>query len=175
MSVPFLFGAGIAIAQALVSLGFFFAGLHSTAERLAGAQWLGTLLMLGVSLAGLSFAVRERRADFPLDREWGFAPAFGTGVLTGLWASLLGILPNYLYFSVINPGFGDALIEMQQAALEAKGMPAAEIEKIMPALAKFTGPAVLTASGSFMGFFWSSILALVVAFFLRRRPAVAGE
>ncbi len=175
MRTQFLYGAGITIAQALVSLGFFFTGLHSSAERLAGAQWPGTLLMLGASLAGLSFAVRERRAEFPPEREWGFVPAFGTSVLTGLWACLLGIIPNYLYFSVINPGFGDLLVEMQQAALEAKGMPAAEIEKIMPALAKFTGPAVLTASGSFMGFFWSSILALVVAFFLRRRPAVAGE
>lgn len=174
MKTPFLHGAGIAIAQALISLGFFFAGVHSSAERLAGAQWLGTALMLGVSGAGLTLAVRERRAEFPPEREWGFAPAFGNGVLTGLWASLLGILPNYLYFAVINPGFSDLLVEMQRTALETKGMPEGEIDKIMPVLAKFTGPGVLTASGSFMGLFWSSVLALALAFFLRRRPASAG-
>lgn len=174
MQNTFLHGAGIAIVQALITLGFFFAGVHSSAERLAGAQWPGTALMLGVTGAGVTLAVRERRAGLPPERDWGFAPAFGTGVLTGLWGAVLGILPNYLYFTVINPGFSDLLVEMQRTTLEAKGLPAAEVDKIMPAIAKFTGPGVLTASGSFMGLFWSSLLALAAAFFLRRRPAAAG-
>jgi hypothetical protein len=40
-------------------------------------------------------------------------------------------------------------------------------------MAKFTGPAVLTASGTFIGFIWASLTALVVAFFLRGRAAAA--
>jgi hypothetical protein len=34
---------------------------------------------------------------------------------------------------------------------------------------------VLTASGAFMGFVWASLVALVVGFFLRAKPAAAGS
>ena len=175
MRTAFLHGAGIAIANALVTLGFFFTGVHANAGRLAATQWLGTLLILGVCGAGLTLAVRERRAELPPEKEWGFAPAFGTGVLTGLFASLLGILPNYVYFAVINPGFSDVLGAMQRNALEAKGLSDAEIERMMPMMEKFTGPAVLTASGAFMSFVWASLVALVVGFFLRAKPIAAGS
>jgi hypothetical protein len=175
MRTAFLHGAGIAIANALVSRGFFFTGVHSSAERLAATQWLGPLLILGLCGGGLTLAVRERRAELPPEKEWGFAPAFGTGVLTGLFASLLGILPSYVYFAVINPGFSEVLGAMQRSALEAKGLSDAEIERILPMLEKFTGPAVLTASGAFMGFVWSSLVALVVAFFLRGKTKAAGS
>ena len=175
MKTTFLHGAGIAIANALVTLGFFFTGVHSSAERLAATQWLGTLLVIGVCAAGLFLAVRERRAGLAPEKEWGFAPAFGTGVLTGLFASLLGILPNYVYFAVINPGFSDVLGAMQQSALEARGLSGAEIERILPVMEKFRGPGVLTASGAFMGFVWASLVALVVSFFLRAKPAAAGS
>ena len=55
--------------------------------------------------------------DSAAREDWGFAPAFGTGVLTGLCAALLGMLPTYLYFAVINPGFSDVLTETQRTAL----------------------------------------------------------
>jgi len=175
MKTTFLHGAGIAISNALVTLGFFFTGVHSSADRLAANQWLGTLLILGVCGTGLTLAVRERRAGLEPEKEWGFAPAFGTGVLTGLFASLLGILPNYVYFAVINPGFSDVLGAMQRSALEAKGLSEVEIERMISMMEKFTGPAVLTASGAFMGFVWASLVALGVGFFLRAKPAAAGS
>ena len=174
MRTPFLHGAGIAIAQAPVNLGFFFAGIHSRADRLAGAQGPGTVLMLAVIGTGLTLALRERRAAYPPERDWGFAPAFGTGVLTGLCAALLGMLPTYLYFAVINPSFSDVLTEMQRTALVSKGLSEADIEKIMPMMEKFTGPGVLTATGAFMSLVWASLLALVAAFFLKSRPAASA-
>jgi len=175
MKTTFLHGAGIAIAGALSNLGFFFAGVHSSPDRLASMQWLGTILILGISGTGLTLAVRERRAGLSPEKAWGFAPAFGTGVLTGLFAALLGIVPSYLYFSVINPAFSDVLAAMQRNALEAKGLSETELERIMPMMEKFTIPGVLTATGAFMGFVWSSVVALVVAFFLRGKPVQAGS
>jgi hypothetical protein len=170
---PLVYGAGIAIANALVNLGFFFAGVHSNSERLAAMQWLGTTLVIATFSVGLTLAVRERRQTLPPEQEWGFARAFGAGVLTGLFATLLGIVPSYLYFAVINPGFSDVLAEMQHNALLDRGLSSVEVNRLMPIMAKFTGPAVLTASGTFIGFIWASLTALVVAFFLRGRAAAA--
>lgn len=76
---------------------------------------------------------------------------------------------------MINPGFSDVLGAMQRNALEAKGLSEAEIERILPLMEKFRGPGVLTASGAFMGFVWASLVALVVGFLLRAKPAAAGS
>lgn len=171
MKTYLLHGAGIAIANALVNLGFFFTGVHSNAGRLAATQWIGTVLVVAIFGVGLTLAVREKREALAPDQEWGFAPAFGAGVLTGLFATLLGIVPDHLYFAVINPGFSDVLAEMQRNALVDRGLSADEIDRLMPVMEKFTGPAVLTASGTFIGFVWASLTALVAAFFLRGRAA----
>ena len=173
MKTSLTYGAAMAIAGAVLTLLLYLAGFHDSAEKMQSAQWIGIIGGVGIGIACLALAMREKRARFPADKEWGYGSALGGGVLTGLFASLFGIVTAYLYFGVINPGFTDVVFVAQVAALEAKGMSAAQIEKIEPMLRAWMSPAAMTAMQFFMGLVWSTVLSLIIAIFLRKRPAPA--
>lgn len=170
MKTSLTYGAAMAIAGAVLTLVLYLAGLHDSAEKMQSAQWAGGIGGAGIGIACLTLSIREKRARFPAEAEWGYGSALGGGVLTGLFASLFGIVTAYLYFGVINPGFSDVVFQAQVAAMEAKGLSAAQLEKIEPMLRLWLSPTAMTAMQFFMGLVWSTVLALIIAIFLRQRP-----
>lgn len=161
----------MAIAGAVLTLLMYFAGFHDNAEKMAAARWVGMIGGIGIGAACLALAMREKRADYPVDQEWGYGAAFGGGVLTGLFASLFGLLTAYLYFAVLNPDFSDVILQTQLAAMEARGMTPAQIDRAEPMLRKWMSPPVMTIMQGVSGFVMSVVLALIVAIFFRKRPA----
>lgn len=174
MKLAATYGALMAIANAILLLVLFFAGLHDNAERLSTAQWVGVVGGVAISVTGLALTMREKRAQYPAEEEWGYGSALGGGVLAGVVASFLGMVTAALYFGLINPGFSDVVWQAQSAAMEAKGVSAAQIEKIEPMVRKWISPVALTIIQGISGVIWSVVLALVVAIFFRRRPAATG-
>lgn len=168
MKTSLAYGAAMAIAGAILNLIFYFAGLHDSAEKLRIAQWLGIVGALAIGITCLALAIREKRAQYPADREWGYGPALGGGVLAGLFGSLFGLITAYAYFAVINPGFCDVIHQMQVATMEARGMSASQIERAEPVLRKMLSPVVMTLMQGASGFVWSLVLSLIVAAFLRK-------
>jgi hypothetical protein len=118
--------------------------------------------------------MRDKRAQFPAEEDWGYGSAVGIGVLTGLFGSLFGLVTTYLYFGIINPGFSDLIFQAQAAAMAEKGMSAAQIEKIEPMIRKWLSPVAMTLLQGFMGFIWSTLLSLLIAIFFRRRAPAPG-
>ena len=75
---------------------------------------------------------------------------------------------NYLYFQVINPGFGDVIVQAQLAAMEAKGMSGAQLERAEKGIRWAMHPAIQSVIGFLIGMFWGTVLSLVVAAFVKR-------
>lgn len=169
MKTALSYGAAMTIAGAVLNLLLYIAGWHDSIEKLKSAQWIGGVGAALISATCLALAMRERRAEFPRDREWSYGPALGTGALTALFGSLFALVTGYAYFGLINRGFGEVIYQTQVAALEGRGMSAAQIERIEPMLRRFLGPAVMTIIQAVTGFAWSFVLSLVVAIFVRRR------
>jgi hypothetical protein len=161
----------MAIAGAVLTLLLYVAGFHEAPAKLTAARWIGGLGGVAIGAACLALAMREKRSLLPADADWGYGSAFGTGALTSLFGSLIGLVTTYAYFGLLNPGFGDVLFQAQVAEMEARGMPAAQIEKIEPMIKMWMSPAALTLTQGVMGFVFSLILALIVAIFFRQRPA----
>lgn len=183
MKTSLTYGAAMAIAGAILNLLLFFAGFHDNADKMKVAQWVGGMGGFAIGVTCLVLAMREKRAQYPADAEWSYGPALGGGVLTGMFASLFGLITGYLYFAVLNPGFSELIYQTQVAAMEAKGLSPAQLEKIEPMLRPWTTPVALTLMQFFMGLVWSVVLSLIVAIFLRKRaianpvtaePPVAG-
>lgn len=173
MKTPLLYGALMAIIGALITFGLFFAGFHDTASKFQVGQWIGSGFGLLTGIVCLALAMRERRAEYPVNRTWGYGPAVGTGVMTGLWAVLFGAVLAYVYFAIVNPNFGEFTYQMQVAKLQAKGMTPSQIEAASGVMRKFLSPVVMTIFQAIGGFVWSVILALIVAIFFRKPVAVA--
>jgi hypothetical protein len=175
MKTALTYGAAMAVANALLTLVLYLLGLHDSAEKLRLAQWVGGLAGAGVGIAVLTLAIREKRAAFPADETWGYGNALGIALLTGVVGTFLGSVFGYIYFAAINPGMADAIYQGQVAAMEARGMSAAQIERAEPMMRKWMSAPILTLIQLFFGLVWSTLLALVVAAFLRRRPAAAAD
>ncbi len=173
MKTPFIYGALMAIAGAALTFGLYLAGFHDTAEKFGTAQVLGTLGGVAISVTGLALAMREKRATSPNASPWSYGSALGCGVLTGLVASLLGCITAYLYFAVINPGFGDFVLQVETAKLEARGLPSAAIAQAEGMIKFMTRPTMMVVMQAVGGFFWSFVLSLVIAVFFRQRAAEA--
>jgi hypothetical protein len=173
VKLSLIYGAAMAIAGAALTLLLYLTGLHDSVERLSLAQWIGTAGGVAIGVTCLALSMRDKRARHPADAEWGYGSALGVGTLTGLWGSLFGMVTAYVYFGVINPGFSEVVYQAQVAGMEAKGVSAAQIEKLEPMLRKWMSPLVMTLIQGAMGFIWSFLLALIVAIFFRRRPEVS--
>jgi hypothetical protein len=173
VKLSLIYGAAMAMAGAVLTLLLYLTGLHDSVERLSLAQWIGTAGGVAIGVTCLALTMREKRAHHPADSDWSYGSALGGGTLTGLWGSLLGMATAYAYFGLINPGFSDVVYQAQVAGMEAKGVSAAQIEKMEPMLRKWMSPLVMTLIQGVMGFIWSFLLALIVAIFFRRRPEVS--
>jgi hypothetical protein len=175
MKLALMYGAAMAIAGAIFVLLLFFAGFHDSAAKLQSAQWIGIGGGLAIGVACLALAMREKRAQFPAEEDWGYGSALGAGVLTALFGSLFGLVTSYTYFGIINPGFGDLALQAQLAAMEAKGLPPDQVEKLEPMFRPWMTPVAMTLTQGLFGIIFSILLSLVVAIFFRQRTPAASE
>jgi hypothetical protein len=173
MKTYLTYGFIMTLAGAFVNLGLHFSGFYADPEKFQTAQNIGIVGGLVITITGLLLGMRDKRAGTPADKPWGYGSALGTGVMIALFASILSAVYNYAYFAFINPGFSDIVVEAQLAAMEAKNVPAAHIDGAEPMIRKFSSPGVMTAMGLVMGFLWSVVISLIVAAFVRNRPAAA--
>ncbi|HEY1107319.1 MAG TPA: DUF4199 domain-containing protein [Opitutaceae bacterium] len=176
MKLAFTYALFMTLSGAALMLLLYFLGFQSSVEKFQAGQWIGGIGGVALSAVFLALAMREKRADFPAVEEWGYGNALGAGVLTGLFASLFGIVTAYFYFFVLNPEFSEINHQVQIRAMEAKGMSPADIAKIEPAMRMFSKPALLLVFQVIGGFFFSTIISLIVAIFFRKReqpPVVA--
>lgn len=165
------YGLGWALAGMLLMLVLFFLGFHSSVEKLESAQWIGIAAGLVVAIAFLVLGTKARRNEVPLNEPFGYGRALGAAVMITLFASLFGMVGNYIYMHLINPGMLDLSAQAQIEKWEAAGMSSSQIEAAEGMMRKMMHP-VLQAVFYFLGAtFFGVLLALITSIFLRR-PAV---
>lgn len=169
MKIPLKYGLFMALAGAAFTLLMYFAGFHDSPEKMQSAQWIGFAAALAIGVTFLSLAMKEKRATAPADLPWGYGSAFGTGVLTALFASVFGMITAYCYLAFINPRMCDVVLQMQLAAMEAKGLSAAQLEKAEPMIRKWMSPPIMVVMQSVSGFITGTVLAAIVAIFFKQR------
>lgn len=149
----------------------YLAGLHSDPAKLTLAQVIATVGGLGINIAGLVLGIRARRAEVPMNEEFGYGRAFGAGFMITLVSSVLGALTWLLYVGLINPEFTDVIVQAQVQQLEAKGLNAAQIEAAEKMIRTMSHPAINAVFAFFGGLFFGAVISLVAAAFLKRPAA----
>lgn len=173
MKTSLVYGFIMALCGAFVSLILHFTGLQTDVEKLKLAQNIGMVTGIIIAVTCILLGMREKRAATPADKPWGYGSALGTGVMIGLFGALFGAIYNYAYFAFIFPDFSEVVLQAQMAAMEAKNVPSAQIEAAEPFIRKMLSPAIMTVTGAIMVFVWNLIIALIVAAFVKNRPAAA--
>lgn len=174
MKTSLTYGFIMTLCGAFVGLGLYFGGLHSDPEKLKMAQTIGLVLGIVISVTCTLLGMREKRANTPADKSWGYGSALGTGVMIGLFGAIFGAVYNYCYFALIDPNFREVVLQAQIAALEAKNVPPAQIERAEPFIRPWLSPGAMTATGAVMAFVWNLVISLIVAAVVKNRPAGAA-
>lgn len=171
MKTSLTFGFLLALAGALTSLGLFLTGYHDSAPKLQSAQWIQMAVGTLASVACLAAAMRTKREQAPADGEWSYAAAFGSGVLTGLCAVVIGSAFSYVYYKLINPNLSETLVQMQLTAMAEKGMPAKAISEVEPMMRRWMMPEIMTLMQALTGMIASTALSALIALFFRTRTS----
>ena len=167
------FGFAMAVAGALLTLGMYFAGFHSDVEKMQSgiARVIGFVGPTAIAIVVIVLGTRARRMEVPATEPFGYAQALGAGVMIALFAAVFNLVFSYVYFTVVNPDFSDIVYQGQVAAMQAKGMSAAQIEGAESMMRKMISPVMMTVFGTIFGFVWTVLVSLVTAAFLKRQPA----
>lgn len=169
MKIPLTYGFFMTLAGLLLSLALYFLGFHSDAVKLQSAQWISNIGLLVICVVFLVLGTKAQRAATPPTEDFGYGRALWTGVKIAFFAALFGIVTNYLYVRVINPGFTDIIIQAQLDKMEAKGMSSAQMEQAEKGVRFFMGPVMMSCFVFIGGVFWGTILSLITAAFLKRK------
>jgi hypothetical protein len=168
MKTYLTYGSAMAGGGFVLVMVLYILGLHSDPAKLSIAQWVQTIVGLGISITCIVLGTKARRSQVPPAEEFSYGSALGAGVMISVVASLIGIATTYLYAGVINPGFVDVLLQAQANQLEASGMSADKIEQLQSITAIWMKPAALSALGFLSGVILGTLISLITAAFLKR-------
>src|SRR5690348_3481269 len=98
-------------------------------DKSGSAGWINYLVWPFMILF-LWLAMKERKQE-DFGRTMSYGQCVGTGTLVGLWAGIATGIFMLVYFTSINPGIIDVMLQKQQAALQAQQMDPQKITKAM--------------------------------------------
>ena len=157
--------ARIAIKYGLIQgvLGFILFVIVATTGM--KQNWLVTGINIAVLVVLIVLAHREFKKTHEGMMTYG--QGVGSGTLLVVIASVLGSVLTYIYVAFINTSYPAAMLKVQQAALEERGMSGAQLDQALSVTSAMLTPTGLfvtsLVSGAIIGF----IVALIVSMFTR--------
>ncbi|MCX6945407.1 MAG: DUF4199 domain-containing protein [Opitutales bacterium] len=168
------YGFFMALGGMLLTLALFFLGFHSDAAKLASSQWIGSIGGIAISIAVLTLGIKACGAEVPATEEFSYGRALGAGVMIALFGALFGVVTNYLYFQVINPGLTDLIVQAQLDKMEAKGLSGTQLEQAEKGIRMFMKPVFSAITSFIAGLFFGTVLSLIAAALLKRKATEAA-
>ena len=117
-----LYSAGVAIVLTLIG---YFTGMDKT----GASNWL-SYLSWPLLILFLWLAIKARKAD-DFGGTISYGQSVGTGALVGLWAGIVTAIFMYVYFTAINPGAIDFILQKTQVSMQARQMTPDKIQNAM--------------------------------------------
>lgn len=169
MKPPVVYGIALALGAAFLNLALYFLGLHSDAAKLGQAQMISSVGMLVIGITCTVLGIRGQRAETPLEKDFGYGRALGTGVIISLVAGLIGIGTNWFYLESINPGFRDLLVQAQLDKMAERGVSPDQLDKMEKGMRFFMQPIMVGLVNLVTTVFWGTVISLIAAAALKRK------
>ncbi|MFI5200965.1 MAG: DUF4199 domain-containing protein [Candidatus Kapaibacterium sp.] len=154
-----LYSAGVAIALTLIG---YFTGMNLSVSGnwLSYVAWPFLILFLWL-------AMKERKQD-DFGGTISYGQCVGTGALVGLWAGIVSGIFMFVYFTAINPGAVESLLQQQQNMMQARQMDSQKISNAMSMARKMFIP--FAVGGSVIGdVFFATLFSLILGIFARTK------
>ncbi|CAN5355744.1 hypothetical protein BH09BAC5_BH09BAC5_12720 [soil metagenome] len=147
------------------SLGIYLAGVMNSAWN-----YLSYLFFIGI----LVYAVKTWR-DKELTGIMTYGQAMKYATLFALFYSIAMAIWTYIFMSYIAPGLMESEMMKQETLMEAKGLPAEQVEMAMKYARMFSKPPVLAVMSLVGGMFFLTIINLIVAAIMKKDAPVNND
>jgi drug/metabolite transporter (DMT)-like permease len=133
---------------------------------MANNKSLGNISFI-LLVVGILLSVRHYR-DHVNEGFIDFGKAFTAGLLTCIFAGVIGAIYSYFQFKYMSPHLIDELLAMTQDKLITKGLTDAQIEMQSALIEKIMTPLFLSISYVFSMAFWGGLLSLLIAAVMKK-------
>ncbi|MCD6366013.1 MAG: DUF4199 domain-containing protein, partial [Bacteroidales bacterium] len=124
-----------------------------------------------VVMAVLVFFGSKNLRDKYSDGYIKYSRALGSSFLIGFFGGILLAFYIYVFMKYIDPSILEQMKILTEQKLIEKGLPESQIEMSM----KMISPGMITFGTIFTFSFWSFLLALIIAFFIRKENKTSIE
>ncbi|RMF21240.1 MAG: DUF4199 domain-containing protein [Bacteroidetes bacterium] len=135
----------------------------------SSASMLNMVISIALFVGLMVIAIRQHR-DEELAGFIPFGRAFGVGFFTGMIATLISSIFQFIYVKFIDPGFIDRIKETTLETYEQMGMTEERIEQSMEMLDKMYTPGMMVFWAVIGAAVICAIVALIVAAVMKRNP-----
>ncbi|MBK7408801.1 MAG: DUF4199 domain-containing protein [Saprospirales bacterium] len=153
------YGLLTALALFVVGLGMQFSGLVDPVAQKGTA--ISSVITLLIFFGGIFIATREYKRESGNTITFGRALGFGT--LTVAIVCLVGMVLNYLHFTLIDPGMIDQIRAMSMERMEEQGLDEAAMEQAIKFANMFTNPISMSIFGAISSFIFGFIVSLITS------------
>jgi hypothetical protein len=133
---------------------------------MANNKSLGNISFM-LLVVGILLSVKHYR-DHVNQGFLDFGKAFTTGLLTCVFAGVIGAIYSYFQFKYMSPHLIDELLALTEDKLIRKGLTETQIEMQSMLMKKIMTPIFLSISYVFSMAFWGSLLSLLVAAIMKK-------
>ena len=159
MKLYVTYGFFMALAGAVLTLALFALGYH-TDNIAAGEKW--AYLGIVIAVAGTALGMREWRNEVGKG-IMSYGRGLGTGILICVWSALFTAIFNAIYFTVINPGYSEAMVQYKLTEMQQKNMPPQAMEQAEHIMRLFMKSPVLVIMGFIMTVIFGVVISLILA------------
>jgi hypothetical protein len=128
-------------------------------------NWLSTSVSVLLLVVLMVLAHREFKKTHEGVMTYG--QGLGIGTLLAVVASVLAAILLYIYVGYINPGYPEAALQAQRAALEQRGVTGVQLEQGLGMVRRMLTPTGMFVSSLLSGAVIGFICALIVSIFTR--------
>ena len=129
-------------------------------------QTLGYIFLL-VQIILVFFLVKSYRNNF-LHGYITYGQAVGAGVIISLYSAVVMAVFSYILYTVIDPGLIAKKLAFVEEMMLKKGVAQATVDTAMKMQEKLQKPLISSILSIFTGLFGGTILALIIAIFVKK-------
>jgi hypothetical protein len=169
MKLPLIYGLGLSIAGAVLTLILFFLGYHSDLDKFETGQTTTSILGVVITVIVLILGLRAIREATP-DGSLSYGRAVGNGALITLFSGIFSAIFVLIYGLGINPEFHELVRQLQELKMEEQGMDSQQIEAASGMMSFFTGPVFMAMMTLLFSPMMGTVISLILGIFLKRAP-----
>jgi hypothetical protein len=173
MKIPALYGFGLTLTSAVLSLVLFLTGLHSDVDKFIIGAAVGFILGLSAILFFLIKGIKAVRTETGAATGFSYGRAFASGLMIMVFAAVFSAPFNYVYFGYINSGYGETSIAWTTRFMEKANVPQFKIDETVEKMRLKSTPLRQTTNGVVGTLVIGAIASLIAAAVMKRAPEEA--